>query len=44
MYTLTQQQLEELIRFASDDRDPASIEAIEALNGLHAAVQYAPAP
>lgn len=39
MYTLTQQQLEELIRFASDDREPASIEAIEALNGLHAAVQ-----
>ena len=39
MYNLSQQQLEELIRFASDDHTPASIEAIEALNALHAAVQ-----
>ena len=39
MYSITQQQLDELIRFASDDRQPASIEAIEALNALHAAVQ-----
>lgn len=39
MYNLTPEQLDELIRFASDNRQIASIESIEALNRLHAAVQ-----
>ena len=39
MYNLSIEQLNELIAFASDDRKPASTEAIEALNNLHNAVQ-----
>ena len=39
MYNITSAQLEELIRFASDDRQPASTEALTALNALYSAVQ-----
>lgn len=36
---LTAAQLDELLRFADDDRQPASNEALEALNNLHSAIQ-----